>query len=73
MLLEASLSVLSSKSLWSCPSLSFAILSNEKRNYNSKYIKTLHKDSVVLTNPSDILEEQERFYKDLYELLSVPC
>ena len=46
----------------------------EKRNYNNKYIKTLHTDAAVLTNPSDILEEQERFYKDLYtDKLKKPC
>ena len=42
-------------------------LNLEKRNYNIKYIKKLVKDNgAEETNPSNILEEQKRFYQNLF-------
>ncbi len=41
-------------------------LDAEKRNYESKYIKMLHTNTSTLQDPKDILEEERRFYKDLY-------
>ena len=39
----------------------------EKRNYNQKCIKKLIKsDGTEITDPKDIIEEQRRFYEDLY-------
>ena len=38
----------------------------EKRNYNTKYIKTLHTETSTITDPGEILMEQELFYKTLY-------
>ena len=42
-------------------------LNLEKRNYNSKYIKKLIcSNNSELTNPEDILEEEKRYYYNLY-------
>ena len=38
----------------------------EKRNYNNKFIrKLITADEKEITNPSEILQEQFRFYSDL--------
>ena len=41
-------------------------LNLEKRNYNSKYIKKLVCNNKSITNPELILNEEMRFYKNLY-------
>ena len=39
----------------------------EKKNYNIRYIRTLIKDdNTELTNPTEILKEEEQFYRKLY-------
>ena len=38
----------------------------EKNNSESKYIKRLNTDTGILTDPGQILEEEKRFYKQLY-------
>ena len=43
-------------------------LNLEKRNYNNKFIrKLITADEKEITNPSEILQEQFRFYADLYQ------
>ena len=43
-------------------------LNLEKRNYNNKFIrKLITADEKEITNPSEILQEQFRFYTDLYQ------
>ena len=42
-------------------------LNLEKRNYNNTCIKTLfNKDNEEITDMKQILEEQKRFYENLY-------
>ena len=42
-------------------------LNLEKKNYNVKYIKKLITEkSVIITKPDEILQEEKKFYEDLY-------
>ena len=38
----------------------------ECQKFNTKYIRSLIKDSKLITDPSEILQEEEAFYKNLY-------
>jgi hypothetical protein len=48
-------------------------LNLEKRNYKTKYIKSLlNADGKEITEPNDILREEESFYKNLYQTRNTP-
>ena len=38
----------------------------ENRNYKTKYIKSIFVNDNLITNPKDILDEQAKFYRNLY-------
>ena len=46
-------------------------LQQEKQNYKTKHITALKIDSNLITNPKEIMEEQEKFYKNLYSKPSI--